>query len=277
MAASTVCRWVQNVQPKGWPRTGNRKFSDEMRTFVTEMIRRRPCKKPVTDEVAGVGKFTVPAVVKMKFATFVKDDGVLKYIQTLPPLVNRLEGEAYAFGNFYLLRLMNDANAELPVIDHKFYNKCIIAVATNNARDSTLTQSWRDAIVAFDLHRPLDGRPKVDITGSIFNQIVGTLSKKMATMATNHLTMNLAPRLWVYLGWKYPHLHPLSVRLPISRHLQDRPQKNIWRITQSRLEHLRRALQWRSTVLYCTSNKYFQDQYSMSRSPGFGTKSVWRA
>ena len=43
MAASTVCRWVQNVQPKGWPRTGNRKFSDEMRTFVTEMIRRRPC------------------------------------------------------------------------------------------------------------------------------------------------------------------------------------------------------------------------------------------
>ena len=209
MAASTVCRWVQNVQPKGWPRTGNRKFSDEMRTFVTEMIRRRPCKKPVTDEVAGVGKFTVPAVVKMKLATFVKDDGVLKYILTLPPLVNRLEGEAYAFGNFYLLRLMNDANAELPVIDHKFYNKCIIAVATNNARDSTLTQSWRDAIVAFDLHRPLDGRPKVDITGSIFNQIVGTLSKKMATMATNHLTMNLAPRLWVYLGWKYPHLKKL--------------------------------------------------------------------
>ena len=166
-------------------------------------------EKDASEEEVGVGKFTVPATVKMKLATFVKDNGVLKYIRTLPPLVNRLEGEAYAFGNFYILRLLKDAKAELPVIDSKFYYRCINAVAKNNARKGTLTQSWLDAIAAFDLRRPADGRPKVDITGTIFNQIVGTMSKKMATMATNHLAMNLSNRLLTYLSWKYPRLKKL--------------------------------------------------------------------
>jgi hypothetical protein len=161
------------------------------------------------DDDVGVRKFTVPATVKMKLATFVKDKDVLAEIKTLPPKVNRLEGEAYAFGNFYLIRLINNAEAELPVIDRNFYYRCIIAVATNNAHKSTLTQSWLDAIAAFDLHRPRNGRPKVDIIGSVFNQIVCTLSKKMATMATNHLTTNLANRLRTYLSWRYPRLKKL--------------------------------------------------------------------
>jgi hypothetical protein len=105
---------------------------------------------------------------------------------------------------------MRDTKAEeLPVIDSKFYYKCILAVATNNARDGTLTQSWLDAIAAFDLHRPPNGRPKVDIMGSTFNQIVGTLCRKMATMATNHLAMNLTNRLRTYLSWRYPRLKKL--------------------------------------------------------------------
>lgn len=59
MAASTIFRWTKRLHPKGWVRTGDRKFSDDMRTFVTEMIRRNPC---ATHEEIRISVFNVYGV-----------------------------------------------------------------------------------------------------------------------------------------------------------------------------------------------------------------------
>jgi hypothetical protein len=189
---------------------------------------------------------SVPSVVKMRLNTFVhgKDDvagradaaAAARLKCKLGLLVmegNILLGEAYAFANYHVLRLLN-CNKQVPVIDRNFFYRCLLAVSISASRVGTLGTEFEDSVLMFDALRdatpaptpqvqtpqttkkgratkpsrtynsnPL-GKHKVDITTGGYNQLIADLSIQMATMATNHLWTNLESRINRFLGWAHP-------------------------------------------------------------------------
>ena len=147
----------------------------------------------------------VPAVVKMKLNTFLHGPNSGKLKAKLNEVVldgNLLLGEGYAFANFHIGRLL-EAGQEVPVIDRNFYYRCLLAVCVSNCRASTLGDSIAESMQLFDgLRDP--AHKKVDAT--IYNQLIADLSISMATMATNHLWVNLDSRIEGFLRWRHPDL-----------------------------------------------------------------------
>ena len=163
------------------------------------------------------------AVVKMKLATFCTNRRITSRISEYVLDVNRLLGEAYLFANFHVMRVLaNPVSVALTVKDdgsvalslghsvlppklnfRNFYYRCLNAVADNNCHDGTLVD-LKDSIAAFDLLRPT-GIPKQVVAGQ-FSEIFASLSIAMATVAKNHLWMNLRRRMMVYTKLRYPSL-----------------------------------------------------------------------
>lgn len=145
--------------------------------------------------------------VKMKLNTFLKDKYAGRLRAALNDIVlnaNRLVGEAYAFSNFHIVRLLTTPGKAVPVMDRNFFYRCLLSVSVNNARKSTLSDDFRASIQAFDALRPVGGAAKVDICD--LNPLVADLSIVMSTMATNHLWMNLNARVSRYVKWRFPKL-----------------------------------------------------------------------
>ena len=180
--------------------------------------------------VEGATSHLVNAVVKMKLSSFLRD-GVVKcaLVRKINAVVldgNVLLGEAYAFANFHIIRLL-DAECEVPVIDRSFYYRCLLAVSDFACSTSTLDDGFKVSLEMFDRLRPPvmtqldddterakkskkrydtnpDGKPKVDIKE--YNQMIASLSIQMATMASNHLLTNLKTRVTSFLNWKHPNI-----------------------------------------------------------------------
>ena len=170
--------------------------------------------------VAGATAHTVQASVKMKLNTFCSNADVAKKLRSIVVDMNQVMGEAYAFENFHILRVLQDGE-EVPRIDRNFYYRCILAVSISNCRKSTLGESINQTALAFDLLRP-QSATKVNIVE--YNQVVADTSITMATMGCNHLWMNLKARLDRYLAWKHPRLrrfHAAIVRAVITEPTKD--------------------------------------------------------
>lgn len=149
----------------------------------------------------------VNVTVKMKLNSFLLDKDAPELKAKLEAIVldgNRLMGEAYAFANLHILRLL-DGGHPLPRIDRSFYYRCLLAVSISKARTSTLGADFKASVDAFDACRPVAA---AKVNASEYNQMVADLSIIMATMATNHLWMNLEQRLKRYLRWAHPFIKP---------------------------------------------------------------------
>ena len=151
------------------------------------------------------------AMIKMKLRTFCPDKGIHTKINSIVFDVNRLVAEAYEFANFHLLMVisnqrMNNMNVCAPKIDRNFYYRCLLAVSINNCRNGTLGNDFNESIIAFDNLREGDAQHKIDIRS--MNPIVADQSITMATMATNHLWLNIYNRITRFISWKYPILGP---------------------------------------------------------------------
>ena len=173
---------------------------------------------PDAERVAEEDEPSQPATVravKMKLATFCTAGKKLtSQIESLALRTNRLLGEAYAFSNFHILRLMTHnagslgkGETAIPKIDRSFFYRCLIAVSQSNAMPATLGDAFKTSVEQFDKLRSGTSMVKTDIRE--WKQLVAELSIIMATMATNHLIVNLEPRLKAYLRWKYPQLKGL--------------------------------------------------------------------
>ena len=141
--------------------------------------------------------------VKMKLSRFCDNRQIRATLDKLVADMNVLLGEAYAFANLHILRLLEEGNQPLPRIDRNFYYRCLLAVSENRCRGKTLGDTFPNTINAFDALRPT-GQSKVSILD--WGQVVADLSISMATMATNHLWMNLESRLVEYVKWRFPEL-----------------------------------------------------------------------
>jgi hypothetical protein len=114
--------------------------------------------------------------------------------------------EAYLFANFHVSRCLSDpgfAASQLPKLDRSFYYRCIIAVTTCNAHDTTLGESFLQSKRAYDLLRP-EGYHKADMRP--FNQLMAELSIQMATMACNSVWANVEGFVFRYLKAVHPEL-----------------------------------------------------------------------
>lgn len=145
---------------------------------------------------------TVPCVVKMKLAAFCPNPNIRKKIASITLDMNRAVGEAYAFANLHVIRLLHQRK-ELPKIDRNFYYRCLVAVTDSKVRSDTLNNDFKASIAAFDEQRPA-GQCKVKLDGC--NQMKADFSIAMATMASNHLWMNLEARIIKYLAVCYPRM-----------------------------------------------------------------------
>ena len=153
---------------------------------------------------------TTFATFKMKLNGLCTNANIKGKVNHVVLQLNRVAGEAYAFANFHVTRLIAVAAAGtapvlMPVPDRNFYYRCIMAVTRNNVRESTLSKELQDSMKAFREVRG-DGSEEVDIRGGCYNQMVADLSIVMGTAAKNHLWTNLAPRLTKYLSWRHPRL-----------------------------------------------------------------------
>ena len=144
------------------------------------------------------------AVVKMKLASFCPDPRIRAKLQAVVMDCNVLMGEAYAFANLHVTRLLTQG-APAPKIDRSFYYRCLLAVAAPNPkmRSGTLGAEFQTTLDAFDALRPA-GQAKIDATA--YNQVMADLSISMATAATNHLWMNVERRLARYVSSSHPDL-----------------------------------------------------------------------
>jgi len=149
----------------------------------------------------------VVSAVKMKLNTFAKNKQLVARIRTLVYDMDQIIAEAYLFANFHVVRLLEEGK-DVPAIGRPFYYRCLLAVSANcNVRKNTLSDEFLTSIEKFDALRPPsvpDTRRKVDAAD--YNQVFGDASITMATMATNHLWMNLERRLETYLKWSCPEL-----------------------------------------------------------------------
>ncbi len=162
----------------------------------------------VDDEEEDASGNLIQSVVKMKLASFVVDVDVRRKISSVVRDINILIGEAYALANFHILRLFSSGKAtspKLPKIDRNLYYRCLVGLADANTKKGTLSEDLLASIAAFQALKP-PGFSQVNVRGCDFNQILASASKTMATMATNHLWMNLAQRVKTYLSWRHPDL-----------------------------------------------------------------------
>ena len=152
------------------------------------------------------------AMIKMKLRSFCPDTHIFNKLNKIVFDVNRLVAEAYEFANLHILRLIDKQRKDrvvlrLPNIDRNFYYRCLLAVSTNKCRVSTLGNDFKESIIAFDALRVGDeAKTKIDIRS--INAIVAEQSITMATMATNHLWMNIRNRITRFISWKHPSLGP---------------------------------------------------------------------
>lgn len=150
--------------------------------------------------------------VKMKLATFcTAGKRLTSQIDSLVLRTNRLLGEAYAFSNFHILRLLTLNDGELgegvnaiPKMDRNFFYRCLLAVSVSNAKKSTLGEAFKTSVEEFDKLRSGTSMVKTDVRD--WKQLVAELSMVMATMSQNHLIVNIEARLKAYLRWKHPNL-----------------------------------------------------------------------
>jgi hypothetical protein len=173
----------------------------------------------------------IQCAIKMKLSTFCKHEGLKKKLDSITLQMNQLVAEAYEFANFHLLRLLELPNCTIPVIGREFYYRCILAVTVNNCREETLDDEFRESIAQFDALRLCEKKKfqkapeglkavvkkpyfvsKIRITTTTY-QIISSLSITMATMATNHLIVNMENRLKNYIKWKYPTLKCLKDKI----------------------------------------------------------------
>ena len=132
----------------------------------------------------------VHITVKMKLNTLLMDKAAAKLKEKIGAIVldgNKLMAEAYAFANLHILRLL-DNDMPLPRIDRSFYYRCLLAVSESKARPRTLGDDFKGSMAMFDACRE---QPFTKVNVSAYNQMVADLPITMATMATNHLWMNL--------------------------------------------------------------------------------------
>jgi len=154
------------------------------------------------DTVEGISAGTTPATVKMKLNTFCSHPQLRAALRAVVLDVNELLGQAYAFANVHILRLLEDG-LDIPKMDRNFFYRCLVAVSAT-ASDKILSDDFKATAATFDAARP-DGQAKVSING--LNQVVADLSITMATMASNHLVLdNLDRRIEKYAKWKRPDL-----------------------------------------------------------------------
>ena len=161
----------------------------------------------VVDGAESAGARVALSVVKMKLSTFSKNERLRKVIDSLVIQTNRLVGEAYAFSNFHILRILTDPAGDVPKMDRNFFYRCLVAVAVSDSRPSLLGPELTASVAMFDALRSGDAASKVDIRGR--SQLVADISIVMATMATNHLWMNLNSRILSFLRIRHPALKPL--------------------------------------------------------------------
>lgn len=162
------------------------------------------------DDVECRGESSV-SCVKMTLASFCKNERLRRRIDKLVISANRLLGEAYVFANFHVVRLLSEHASELPAknplpkMDRNFFYRCILAVSINDARDSTLGEEFVHSIQQFDsLRRRESVNSKVSIRGWV--QLVADLSIIMATMASNHLWVNLPKRIAQFIRIAHPNM-----------------------------------------------------------------------
>lgn len=178
-----------------------------------------------------------PSCVKMKLATFIPDVAPLRRLLGSCVLdVNTIVAQAYAFANFHVTRMM-ESGQHLEDIGPKFYDRCLTAVSICKARDSTLDEDFLRSIAAFDGLRPdappprprasrgkatrlrsrarkkrdakaraRAARPAVKVDATLLGDIKSELCIGMATMAANHLWMNLHARIVKWLAWSRPDI-----------------------------------------------------------------------
>ena len=147
---------------------------------------------------------TVASSVKMKLNSFCSDDRIKSRLRAIVTDSNIILGEAYAFANFHIIRLLKD-NGSMPPINDEFYWRCINAVTKNNCTDKLFNDDFKASILLFDALRDEAIAPKVDIRLN-FNQIAASLRSMMSTAAVNHLWENLDKRVSTYIAWKWPTL-----------------------------------------------------------------------
>ncbi|PNH01563.1 hypothetical protein TSOC_012543 [Tetrabaena socialis] len=122
---------------------------------------------------------TVASVVTMKLNTFCTNQAVVRTINQIVLAMNRLVAEAYTFSNFHVIRLLQGPSpVVIPLMDRNFFYRCLLAVSM--------------------------------VPGK---QTVAALSITMATMATNHLWMNLEGRLTRYIRKLHPGLRRHEKRI----------------------------------------------------------------
>lgn len=179
------------------------------------------------DDVENVD-VTVHSAVKMKLNTFCSSVTLVSKLKRIVADANVLLGEAYAFSNFHIRRILDDNATQrvtlslhvlddkgvsvrletlptrpIPLIDRNFFYRCLLAVATSKCRPGTLGHDFEDSIRSFDRLRPI-GQCRINIEH--LNQLVADLSIVMATMASNHLWVNIERRLHAYVKSEYPGL-----------------------------------------------------------------------
>lgn len=196
------------------------------------------------------------SVVKMKLNSFLQEASrkqLKDRIEKLVEEMNILVGEAYLFANFHIIRLL-DAGSTVPQIDRSFYYRCLVACGNNK---SGLPDDMIASLLEFDGLRPpvtqttdppTDSKPakktakvkkvcrlpdsrKVNVTGTEYNQLLADLSIVMSTMATNHLWINLAPRLKRFLKWARPLVKP-KLRNYIVKAVVDEPKSDLQKVFQ---------------------------------------------
>ena len=142
-----------------------------------------------------------PAVVKMKLNTFCTNPDIQRKLQSIVKDANRLIAEAYLFANFHIARLL-ETKKEIPKIDRNFYYRCLMAVGVNQCR--SFDEHMVESISQFDKLRLSSNAPKIQTTS--LNQLLADLSIIMGTMGSNHVWMNIKPRILRFLSWKFPEV-----------------------------------------------------------------------
>jgi hypothetical protein len=145
------------------------------------------------------------SVIKMKLNSFCKDERLSRRLNAVAADMDRIVAEAYLFANFHVLRLL-DTGLPVPVLDRQFFYRCLVGVSNATVRATTLTSDFVASFQSFDALAPGTNGHRERVDATAYNQVIADMSITMATMASNHLWMNLERRLEGYLKWAFPHL-----------------------------------------------------------------------
>ena len=209
-------RWSKTPKNEEWPKWSSVFEATEMAT--DDAIDDMPENNSVIEDEENN---TANSAIKMKLTQFCKNENLRKKLDSIVLIMNQLVAEAYVFANFHVMRLLNREDTLPIVASRDFYYRCLLATSKNNCRNGTLGQEIEESKTAFDMLR--SHGEKIDIRP--YNQIVASLSITMATMASNHLIMNLSGRLQKFLKWKYPEIKKFHKH--ICSAVVDFPQKSI--------------------------------------------------